>query len=242
MRLTTATRLLGCIATITVAGYASAAGIIISEVVDADLAGGNPKFVELTNTSGADFTFANGGIVLQSNAATDLDIDVDLTGVTIPAGDSYVIQSSANTGQAVFESTYGFPADLYTDAFFSNGDDRYIVVSGDDTPGAGGVATLADIIDIHGEIDVDGTGTPWEYLDSYAYRLPAVTMGNGGSFVLGEWFHGGVAALDAPDDAQRTALALAFTTPGTHNFVPEPASIAMLLATAACVGIGRRRR
>ncbi|WP_231933065.1 lamin tail domain-containing protein [Botrimarina mediterranea] len=204
---------------------AANAGLIISEVVDGDLSGGNPKFVELTNTGTTDFTFTGGGIILQSNAATDLDIDVSLTGVTIPAGDSFVIQSSANGGEAVFESTYGFAADLYTGAFFSNGDDRYILTTADDS---------SVIVDIHGEIDVDGSGTAWEYLDSYAYRNADVLEGNGGVFDITEWFHAGVGALDTLDAAGHVAL----TTPGTHDFnaIPEPGTAILALLSLASAG------
>ena len=212
------------------AGVANA-GLIISEVVDATLPGGNPKFVEITNTMSTDFTFTGGGIVVQSNADTDLTIEVPLTGVTIPAGDSYVIQSSSNGGQAVFESTYGFAADLYTPAFFSNGDDRYILATADD--GLGNATTIADI---HGDIDTDGTGTGWEYLDSYAFRLPTAVTGNGGAFAIGEWFHAGVDALETGDDVSETALILALTTPGTHVFVPEPGSVALALMSLASAG------
>jgi len=171
------------------AGSANA-GLIISEVVDATLSGGNPKFVEITNTGVTDYTFTGGGIVLQSNANTDLDIDVDLTGITINAGQSFVIQSTGNGGQAIFESTYGFAADLYTSVFFSNGDDRYILADADD-----GAGTATNLVDIHGEIDTDGTGEAWEYLDSYAYRLPTAISGNGGVFAIGEWFHAGANAF-----------------------------------------------
>lgn len=210
-----------------VAGTASA-DIIISEVVDATLAGGNPKFVELTNTGNADYTFGAGaGIIVQSNANTDLDIDVDLTGVVIPAGASYVIQSSSNDGQNVFFNTYGFHADLYTPAFFSNGDDRYIVTDG-------------GILDIHGQIDTDGTGEAWEYTDGYAYRLPDYVSGVGSAFDISQWFHSGVNGLETGDDVTETQLILANTTPGTHNFVPAPASAA-LLGLGGIAAIRRRR-
>ena len=204
---------------------AASAGLIISEVVDGDLSGGNPKFVEITNTGATDFTFTGGGIIMQANAATDLDIDVSLTGVTIAAGDSYVIQSSANGGQSIFESTYGFAADLYTSAGFSNGDDRYILTTADDS---------SVIVDIHGDINVDGTGTAWEYLDSYAYRNADVLEGNGGVFDISEWFHAGVAALDTLDAAGHVAL----TTPGTHvfNAVPEPGTAVLALLSLAATG------
>ncbi|WP_428388620.1 lamin tail domain-containing protein [Mucisphaera sp.] len=197
----------------------ASAGLIISEVVDGTRGGGNPKFVEITNTGSTDITFASGGIINQSNANTDLDIDVDLTGVTIFAGQSFVIQSSSNGGQGVFEDTYGFAADLYTPAFFSNGDDRYIL-------NLDGV-----IVDIHGQIDTDGTGEAWEYTDSYAFRLPTAISGNNGNFDISEWFHAGVNGLEDAnfDDAAEKVLLLELTTPGTHEFViPEPASAALL--------------
>ncbi len=205
------------------ASTAANANLIISEVVDATLSGGNPKYVEITNTGATDFTFAGGGIVVQSNSSNDLNIDVDLTGVTITAGQSYVIQSSANSGQTVFESTYGFAADLYTPAFFSNGDDRYILATADD---GGGVATV--LADIHGQIDTDGTGSGWEYLDGYAFRNPTAITGNGGVFAIGEWTHGGVNSLETGDDATEAPLIVSLTTPGTHNYVPEPASLVLL--------------
>ena len=198
--------------TITV-NAAGALPLIISEVVDGPSAGGNPKFVEITNTDTSDYTFSGGGIVVQSNASTDYDIDVDLTGITILAGQSFVIQSSANGGSNVFYDTYGFDADLYTPAFFSNGDDRYILADADN---GSGVAT--SFVDIHGEDGVDGTGKAWEYLDGYAYRLPPYVTGNGLGFVVSEWFHSGVDALDGAD----LATVLAVTSPGTHNFGTGP--------------------
>lgn len=209
------------------------AELIISEVVDATLAGGNPKYVEITNTSATDFTFAGGGIINQSNAGTDLIIDVDLTGVTITAGQSYVIQSAGNDGQNVFETTYGFAADLYTAAFFPNGDDRYILATADDGLGNGTV-----LADIYGDIDTDGTGTAWEFLDGYSFRNPDVTMGNGGVFAIGEWTVGGVNSLEDPgfDDVIELGLILANTTPGTHEIIPEPGTIALALLSLASVG------
>ena len=250
MKIATIGKFFTTAAAVLVAANAYAATIdclIISEVVDATRAGGNPKYVEITNTGTTPYTFTNGGVIVQSNAAVDLLVDVDLTGVTIPALDSYVIQSDANDGINIFQNTYGFAADLYTPAFFSNGDDRYILASGDDTPGAGGTAALGDLLDIHGQNGVDGTGLSWEYLDGYAFRLPAANMGNDGNFVQAEWFQSGNGALEsgvAGGDAGDLALILAQTTPGTHVFVPcipEPSSLAlMLLAGLATVGIRRR--
>ncbi len=203
--------------------------LIISEIVDATLPGGNPKFVEITNTSGMDFMFTGGGIIVQSNANTDLDIDVDLNGITISAGQSFVIASSQNDGQNVFESTYGFAADLYSTAFFGNGDDRYILSDG------------MGLVDIFGAINIDGTGEAWEYTDSYAFRNADAISGNGGVFDIVEWTLGGVDALEVGgDDSLKTPLIQSLTTPGTHNFVPTPGTTA-LLALGGIAGFRRRR-
>ena len=108
-------------------GEGLAGGLIISEIVDGTVNDGNPKFVEITNTGNAPFTFVAGGLIVQSNNSTDRAIDVDLSGVTILAGQSYVIATTANDGQAVFEATYGFAADLYVDALLGDGNDRFIL-------------------------------------------------------------------------------------------------------------------
>lgn len=223
-------------ATFLVAHTAQSA-VIISEVVDATLGGGNPKFVEITNTATTPFTFTGGGIINQSNANTDLNIDVDLTGITIPAGDSFVIQGSPNGGETVFEDTYGFAADLYTSAFLSNGDDRYILATADDGAGVG-----TTIVDIAGVIDQDGTGEPWEFTDGYLFRNPSVNTGNGGVFDLSEWTVGGVNSLETGDDAEEAILIVASTTPGAHSFIPIPEPSTAVLGGVALLGLLRRRR
>lgn len=211
-------------------GVASA-DLLITEVVDATLAGGNPKYVEVTNTGPAPYTFADGGIIVQSNANTDYNVDVDLTGVTIAVGQSYVIQSSANDGQLVFETTYGFAADLYTTAFFGNGDDRYILTDTSAGDGSG-------LLDIYGADGVDGSGEAWEYTDSYAARVFG-TSSDGGAFNIGNWIIPGPNALEDPgfDDVIEAQLIVANTSPGV--WVPEPAT-ALLLALGG-VAVLRRR-
>ncbi len=219
-----------CIAVFALALAVSAtsanATLLITEVVDGPLSGGNPKFVEVTNPDAVDYTFADGGIIVQSNAGTDYNIDIDLTGITILAGQSYVIQSSANDGIAQFQAAYGFDADLYTTAFISNGDDRYILADSSAGDGSG-------ILDIHGVDGVDGSGSSWEYLDSYAYRVFPSTA-NGGTFVQAEWVQGDVNYFDThttPAEIQ------AVTSPGV--WVPEPATL-VLMAMGGLTVLRRR--
>lgn len=203
------------------------ADVIVSEVVDGDLSGGNPKFVELTNTGVAAYVFGAGdSIQVYSNGNVTASATVSLNGISIAPGDSYVIASSANDGVNQFNIAYGFGADLFTGAFFGNGDDVYALNIG------------GTVVDAMGAIGVDGTGTGWEYTDSYAYRNPTSITQSG--FNVSDWTFGGVAALDAPADPARIALLQANTTPGTHNFIPAPGALA-LVGLGGLVA-GRRRR
>ena len=51
------------------------------------------------------------------------------------------------------------------------------------------------VIDVFGDVDVDGTGEPWEYLDGWAYRKSG-TGPDGGIFALDNWIFSGVDAFD----------------------------------------------
>lgn len=223
----------GIIALAAVAGFASAAtaDIIVSEVVDGDLSGGNPKFVELTNTGGAAVTFgALDSVQVFSNGNGVASATVSLDGITIGVGESFVIASTANGGQAQFLAAYGFDADLYTGSFFGNGNDAY------------GLNVGGTIVDIFGNpADVSGGSdfsAVWAYNDSYAFRnANSITAG---AFSAADWTYGGSLALDAGDDATRIALLQQFTTPGTHNFVPAPGAVA-LLGMGGLLAARRRR-
>ena len=184
--------------------------LIISEVVDGNRSGGNPKFIEITNTGSTPYSFTAGGIIVQSNSATDRTVDVPLTGVTIDPGRAYVVAGSLNDGLRIFPDTYGFEADLTHPNITGNGDDRYILTD---------TADGSHLLDIYGQIDTPGGGTAWEYTDGYAYRLPAVNSGNGGVFKVEEWY---IArdALKGLNDAENKALLLQHTTPKQHAYAP----------------------
>lgn len=53
----------------------------------------------------------------------------------------------------------------------------------------------AAVIDVFGDINTDGTGQPWEYLDGWAYRVNG-SQPNNGVFDINEWTFSGVDALD----------------------------------------------
>ncbi|MDP6539346.1 MAG: hypothetical protein QF410_07345, partial [Planctomycetota bacterium] len=71
--------------------------------------------------------------------------------------------------------------------------------------------------DIYGDLGIDGTGTAWEYTDSYAYRCGDTA--NGGVFAATDWTIPGANTLEngcGGDDTCETGNLLAETTPGCH--------------------------
>ncbi len=186
--------------------------LIISEIVDATLPGGLPKFVELTNvgTEVIDLSqysignFSNGGTTLGGGAST-------LLSGNLAPGDSYVIsyENGDSPGSGAFFDTYGFDPDNFDLGSFINGDDVVALFLGLAT----GDGTDATLVDVYGIIGTDGTGQPWEYTDGYAYRNTGVIAPNS-TFTLSEWIVGGANSLETGDDATELPLILANTTPG----------------------------
>ncbi|MEM8508392.1 MAG: ExeM/NucH family extracellular endonuclease [Bacteroidota bacterium] len=186
--------------------------LIISEIVDATLPQGLPKYVELTNIGSdpidlsqyAIGNFSNGGTTLGGGAST-------LLSGTLAPGDSYVIsyENSDSAATGTFFDTYDFDPDNFDLGSFINGDDVVALFLGQAT----GDGTDATLIDVYGVIGVDGTSQPWEYTDGYAYRNTDVTAPNS-TFTLAEWTIGGANSLETGDDTTELALILAATTPG----------------------------
>ncbi|HNQ22605.1 MAG TPA: C25 family cysteine peptidase [Phycisphaerae bacterium] len=183
--------------------------LIISEVVMGAESGSCPRWIEITNTGYRNFSFLEGGIIVQTDGSNDVTVDVDLTGVTIAAGQAFVINSTqgGNCGGA-FPFIYGVPADLETSAPFGDGNDRYILTD---------KADGSHLLDIYGMFGVDGKGTFWEYTDGYSYRMSNVNSGNGGVFDPYEWYYGGVGSL-GPGQGNPTELLLRRTHPFVHTF------------------------
>lgn len=211
----------------------ASADLIITEVVDATLPGGLPKYVELTNTGGTTVDLSAYSIGNFNNGGTDLGggASSGLSG-QLTTCDSYVIAyetAPVDPATSLFFDVYGFEPDIYLGPFV-NGDDVIALFQGLAT-GDGSDATL---VDIYGEIGVDGTGMPWEYMDSYATRDPdSVTAST--TWNAADWFVPGPNALETGDDVEELALILANTTPGTHECTPpvptEPASWGEIKAT-----------
>jgi hypothetical protein len=196
--------------------------LLISEVVDASLAGGLPKFVELTNIGGVSADLSGYSLGVYSNGGNSLlrDPSVVLSG-SLAAGSSYVIsfENSDSPGVGSFNSVYGVDPDNFDYSAQINGNDVIALFLADGT-GAGGAATGqgsdATLVDIYGVIGAGGSpgggvGEAWEYTDGFASRLPSVTAPNA-TFTAAEWQFSGPDALDGVDASGIAAM----TSPGSH--------------------------
>ena len=201
---------LGLVAVATVPAQAD---LIISEVVDATLPGGLPKFVELTNTGASDIDLSNYSIGNYNNGGTTLGggASTQLSGI-LGSCESYVIsyETGDEPGIGLFFETYGFDPDNFDLGAFFNGDDVIALFQGVAT-GDGSDATL---LDIYGVIGVDGSGEVWEYTDGYAQRL--VNVANP-TFDPSEWTIGGANSLETGDDVTELDLILQLTNPGLYE-------------------------
>lgn len=188
-------------------------GIIISEVVDGDLPGENPRFVELTNCGYFDWTFGSDDFIgIYFDGSDTPGTVINLGGVGLGVGDSYVIACAQNNGIDQYQTAYGDDADLYMDVAFGDGDDVYSLEYG------------LDVIDTYGVIGVDGTFEDWTYEDGYAHSKPCRAP-NHGIFDADDWRIGGPYSLFGTTDVERIAKLRARTTPGKHGCYCEYTAI-----------------
>ena len=129
--------------------------MIITGVYDGPLTGGTPKGVEIFVLKDiADLS--QFGISSITNGAGTLGGTVEYA---FPAGSatagSFIYVSSEEAG---FTSFFGFAPTYATGVVSVNGDDSFELIEN------------GQIIDVFGEVDKDGSGLSWDYLDGWAYR------------------------------------------------------------------------
>ncbi|MGB0347567.1 MAG: hypothetical protein ACPGGA_08780, partial [Balneolaceae bacterium] len=154
--------------------------LLISGVFDGPLSGGTPKYVEfvavedIADLSDYGFGAASNGGGTQGEEYTFSAISVDKGEFIHVANDS-----------ARFNEFFGFNAtfvDGGSGALFVNGDDAFeLYLDG-------------TIVDVYGDVDTDGTGEDWEYLDGWGYRING--SGAAATFNSSEWKFSGINALD----------------------------------------------
>jgi len=153
--------------------------LLITGVIDGPIIGGLPKAIELYVVNNIPDLSIYGLGSANNGGGTDGQE------FTFPA-------DSATAGQFIYVATeatefnnfFGFALD-YTDgsAPAINGDDAVELFES-------GV-----VVDVFGDINVDGSGQPWDYIDGWAYRNDD-TGADGSTFVLANWSFSGINVLD----------------------------------------------
>jgi lamin tail-like protein len=203
------------------------AQLIISEIVDGNLPGGQPKFVEVSNTSGAPIDISLYKIVYYNNGSAIPTAGGSITLGTgsptmLAASSSWVLNCIGSSVSGGFLATYGFPPDQEVTFGGHNGDDAIALE-----------LVAGGIVDVYGEIGCDpimSTPPPvhnpacamWEYEDSYVYRCGVTASA---TFTIADWVIPGPDVLVGDLACDDTCKLLAFTTPGVkQGCTPVPVS------------------
>ena len=154
-------------------------GLVLTAAYDGDLTGGLPKGIELYAYNYIPDLSAYGVGSANNGGGTDGE-EFTFPAIEVPAG-TYIYVTSDSAG---FHDFFGFAADYVDFSMGINGDDA-IELFKDGT-----------VIDVFGDINVDGTGQAWEYADGWAYRNNS-TGPDGSTFTIGNWTFSGPNSLDS---------------------------------------------
>lgn len=203
---------------------AMAQDLMITAVFDGPLSGGTPKGVELTVLNDiADLSVY--GLGSANNGGGSDGVEFTFPAESRKAGETIHIATEIPQ----FTAFFGYAPDFESNAVSINGDDAIELFKD-------GV-----VVDLFGDIDVDGTGQPWEYLDGWAHRnasAPSTT------FELSQWTFSGPDALDGATSNATASSPIPLTD--TPDPAPKPAPLAplpMLIAGfGIALGLGAKRR
>lgn len=158
------------------------AQLIITGVYDGPNSGGTPKGVELYVTQNiADLSMYGISSANNGGGTTAPTPEFVFPAVAATAGDYIYVASEATQ----FTAFFGFAPDYNAGSTMGiNGDDAVELFNG------------TTVIDVFGDVNTDGTGTAWDYLDGWAYRTTTATAPGGTTFTVGDWTYSGTNQLE----------------------------------------------
>jgi len=194
------------------------AQLIITGIIDGPLTGGLPKAIELYVTSNiADLSIYGVGSA-NNGGGTDGE-EFTFPQVTASEGDFIYLATESDN----FNTWFGFLPD-YTNGTAPN-------INGDD---AIELFQNGNVIDVFGDIDVDGTGEPWDYLDGWAYRVTD-TGPDGSTFVLSNWYFSTPNALDG--ETTNSSATIPFPTGSYGSEPPNPIIVSTYAISNSAVDV-----
>ena len=154
--------------------------IVITGVYDGSLSGGTPKGVELFVLKDiADLSVYGVSSVSNGGGSTAGNVEFSLSAGAASAGTFIYI----STEDSNFNTFFGMMPDYTTGTMGINGDDSIELYEN------------GQIIDVFGDVDQDGSGLDWDYLDGWAYRK-SNTGPEGTTFTSSNWTYSGVDGLE----------------------------------------------
>lgn len=190
-----------------------AGDLVITGVIDGPLAGGTPKAIQLFARNDVS-DLSRYGIGTANNGGGTDGVEFPLSGSASAGHFLYIASDTAN-----FEAYFDFSPDFTTGVANINGDDAVELFFDSEGDGFASPAAADDIVvDVFGDIEADGNGTPWEYLDGWAYRVSG-TGPDGSTFGLENWTFSGPNALD---DATDNATASSPFPGSSYTFASGP--------------------
>lgn len=159
---------------------------IITGIMDGDCTGGHPKVLEIYASGTVDF--GNYTLENQTNASTTWGNPLSLASFgTRTNSFIYVVYGDPVAVGAVFAAEFAAIPSGNVSVYGTspttlniNGDDRVRIIN----------ASTSAVVDQYGAEGVDGSGTPWEYTDSWAKRNNG-TGPDGAAFNTANWTFGG---------------------------------------------------
>lgn len=177
--------------------------LMITGVIDGDLTGGLPKAIQLTALNDiADLSIY--GVGSANNGGGTDGQEFTFPAIPLAAGTTIYVASEITS----FTAFFGFAPDFTSGTANINGDDAIELFQN------------GTVVDVFGDINTDGTGEVWEYMDGWASR--PVAAGVSPVFDPAEWTFSGRNALD--DVTDNASAPNPFPTPGV---TPPEATVAI---------------